>query len=109
MLTALAAASVGLNAIGSLTNAWVQYEGLKEGRRENRRTRAFQKEMWERAEGIRQKERKEDVKFREKEFKETQSVNNFNKRQSFINTILTQMNTKPQLRQNFITAQRGRQ
>ena len=98
----------GVAAVGSIANAWVQYQGLTEGRKENRSTRAANERMWERAEGIRQKERKQDIAIRKEEFAETKSLNRFNKRQTFINTALTQLNRKPGLVNNFIAAQRGR-
>ena len=95
--------------VGPLANAWVQWYALKEGRIENRKTRALQKEMWERSERIRTKERKEDVAIRKDEFRETKSFNKFNKRQAFLDATLAQFNSNPQMKNNYIMAQRGRQ
>jgi len=108
ILETLAVGALGVSAIGALGNVWAQVLGLQEGRKENRSTRAANERMWERAEGIRQRERREDVAIRKEEFAETKSMNRFNKRQSFINTALTQLNRKPGLVNNFIAAQRGR-
>jgi len=104
----LAIGAFAIQGFGSIANAWIQWKGLKEGRKESRRGRAFQKEMWERAEGIRQRERKEDVAIRKEEFGEQKSLNAFNKRQTFLDGVLTQLNRKPGLTNNFINAQRGR-
>lgn len=108
VLETLALGSIILGGAGTLTNAWMQWAGLQEGRKESRRTEGLQMRMWEKAERTRKEERREDVRFREKQFGEQVSLNNFNKRQTFLDTVLGQMNQKPQLANNFITAQRGR-
>ena len=108
-MSGLEIAAVGLQGVGTLANAWVQWYALKEGRIENRKTRALQKEMWERSERIRTKERREDVAFEKEKFREDKSFNKFKKRQAFLDTTLSQFNSNPQMKNNFIMAQRGRQ
>ena len=105
----IAGGALAISAIGAVANAWTQYQGLKSGRRENRRTQALQQEMYNRAEKARKTERKEDIAIRKEEFAETKSWNRFQKRQAFLDTVLTQFNTNPQLTNNFVAAQRGRQ
>ena len=108
-MSALEIGALALGGAGTVTNALVQLYGFGAQRRENRRTQALQKEMWERSEKIRQGERREDVAFRGKQFREDTKWKNFQKRQAFLDTVLTQFNTNPTLANNFVAAQRGRQ
>ena len=107
-MSGLELAALGLSGIGDIANAWMQWKGLQEQRRENRKSRDFNKEMWQRAEGIRQGEWKKEFALKEQEVGASIDMMNFNKRQTFLDTVLTQFNRKPGLVNNFAAAQRGR-
>ena len=108
-MSGLEIAAVGLQGVGTLANAWVQWYAMKEGRIENRKTRALQQAMWNKAETTRKSERREDVAFEKEKFREDKSFNKFNKRQAFLDATLAQFNSNPQMKNNYIMAQRGRQ
>ena len=105
---AIAAGALAVSALGTIAGAWIQLSGLQEQRRENRKSRDFNKEMWQRAEGIRQGEWKKEFALKEQEVGASIDMMNFNKRQTFLDTVLTQFNRKPGLVNNFAAAQRGR-
>ena len=60
------------------------------------------------AEGIRQGEWKKEFALKEQEVGASIDMMNFNKRQTFLDTVLAQFNRKPGLVNNFAAAQRGR-
>ena len=105
---AIAAGALAVSAVGTIANAWMQLKGLQEQRKENRKSRNFNKEMWEKAEGIRGAEWKKEFALKEQEVGASIDMMNFNKRQAFLDTVLAQFNRKPGLVNNFVAAQRGR-
>jgi len=107
-MSGLELAALGLSGIGNIADAWMQWKGLQEQRRENRKSRDFNKEMWEKAEGIRGAEWKKEFALKEQEVGASIDMMNFNKRQTFLDTVLAQFNRKPGLVNNFVAAQRGR-
>ena len=107
-MSGLELSALGISGIGDIANAWMQWEGLQEQRRENRKSRDFNKEMWEKAEGIRGAEWKKEFALKEQEVGASIDMMNFDKRQTFLDTVLAQFNRKPGLVNNFVAAQRGR-
>ena len=107
-MSPLSTGSLLLSGIGDIANAWMQWKGLQEQRKENRKSRDFNKEMWEKAEGIRGAEWKKEFALKEQEVGASIDMMNFNKRQTFLDTVLAQFNRKPGLVNNFVAAQRGR-
>ena len=98
----------GVTGGSNLLNVLFQWQGMKEQKREAKKTRAFEKETFERTFAEEKRATRVAEKQRKEEFALQQDTLNFNKRQTFISNFLTGLNKNPSAQANFIQLSRGR-
>lgn len=91
-----------------LLNTLITVGGAKAQRREGAETRVFQRETFERTFAEEKRASRAAEKLSKEQLAMQKDINNFNKRQTFVNNFLTVLNKDPERQQQMINLSRGR-
>jgi uncharacterized UPF0160 family protein len=99
----------GVPAVTGLLDILLTMQASKEQKRESKKIRAFQRETFEKTFAEEKRATRASKKIQKQQLERQKEIDDFNKRQAFVNNFLTVLNKDPKRQQEMINLSRGRQ